>query len=147
MVYSKSVGIDDIDVSKASSLLANDSKLSQKLNLNLAQAHNGQRAFFNKDFPQAIREFYLIFEDTGRLEEMKYKNLRHAVSHIKLCSEDAVRDLRCNFHIPIQRGDDIDLNDAMIKKILGEEAGKLRNSAGFYLNRQLKKELEKEEAS
>nr|MDQ3970036.1 hypothetical protein [Thermoproteota archaeon] len=49
-------------------LLANDSKLSQELNLKLAQAHNGQRAFFIKDFPQAIREFYLIFEDTGRLE-------------------------------------------------------------------------------
>lgn len=58
MIYSKSVGIDEIDVSKASSLLANDSKLSQKMNVNLAHAHNRQRGFFNKDFPQAMREFY-----------------------------------------------------------------------------------------
>jgi hypothetical protein len=49
-VYSKSVGIDNIDVSKASSLLANDSPLNQELNMQLAHAHNGHRAFFNKHF-------------------------------------------------------------------------------------------------
>jgi hypothetical protein len=108
------IDIDSIDISKLSSLLDTDSKL----NLNLAHTHNGQRAFSNNDFPQGIREFYLIFGNTGRLEEMKYKNLRHAASHIKLSSEDAVRDLRGNFRIPIKRGDDIDLNDSKIKKFL-----------------------------
>jgi hypothetical protein len=54
--------------------------------MQLGHAHNGNRAFYNKDYPQAIREFYLIFEYTGCLEEINYRNLRHAVSHAKIDS-------------------------------------------------------------
>ncbi|MDQ3969191.1 MAG: hypothetical protein M3275_12445 [Thermoproteota archaeon] len=134
MVYSKSVGIDNIDISKLSSLLANESKL----NMQLAHAYNGQRAFFSKDFPQAIREFYLVFEYTGRSEEQKYKNLRHAISHVRLDNPDAINDLQINFGIPIQAKQEIDLNDQAIKEILGRHASELRRSVGFYLNVQLK---------
>jgi hypothetical protein len=135
--YLKSIGIDKIHISKLSSLLENH----PKLNMQLAHANNGERAFSNNDFPQAIREFYLIFEDTCRVEEMKYKNLRHAVSHIKLSSEDAIRDLRGNFRIPIKLNDDIDLNNPEIRKIIGVEAKKLREAVGYYLNGQLKNEI------
>ena len=72
---------------------------------------------------------------------MKYKNLRHAVSHIKLSNEDAIRDLRGNFRIPIKLNDDIDLNNPEIGKIIGVEAKKLREAVGYYLNGQLKSEI------
>jgi hypothetical protein len=133
----RSIGIDNIDISKLSSLLDSDSKLSMQL----AHAHNGQRAFFRNDFPHAIREFYLVFEYTGRPEDQKYKNLRHAVSHVRLCDPNAINDLQTNFSIPIQVGQELNVNDPQIKKILYNHTRELRDSVGFYLNGQLKNEL------
>lgn len=33
--------------------------------MQLGHAHNGHKAFIEKDYPQAIREYFLIFEKTG----------------------------------------------------------------------------------
>jgi hypothetical protein len=88
------------------------------LNMQLAHAHNGQRAFFSKDFPQAIREYFLIFEYTGCPEEIKYRNLRNAVSHVILDSTIAINELQTNFGINIQAKQELDVNDPGIKEIL-----------------------------
>jgi hypothetical protein len=133
----REISIKNIEISKLSSLLTNYSRLYMEL----GHAHNGHRAFHNNDYPQAIREFYLVFENTGRAEEFKYKNLRHVVSHNVISSPDAVRDLRAHFRIDIQQNKDIDLNNPEIKKRLEEAAQKLRDSIGLYIQEQLKKEL------
>ena len=74
--YLSPICLDKIDLSKLSSWLKNN---YSKLYMQLGHAHNGNRAFHNRDYPQAIREFYLIFEYSGCIEEIKYRNLRHAV--------------------------------------------------------------------
>jgi hypothetical protein len=111
--------------------------------MQLGHAHNWNRAFHNKDYPQAIREFYLIFEYTGCIEEIKYRNLRHAVSHAKIDSPKAVKDLDNNFGIKMKRGVELDLNKPSIKAILYKHTKELRKCVGLYLQEQLRVELSK----
>jgi hypothetical protein len=56
--YLKPISLDSIDLTKLCSELTKSSKLYMQL----GHAHNGHRAFFNKDHAQAIREFFLIFQ-------------------------------------------------------------------------------------
>jgi hypothetical protein len=114
-----------------------------KLYMQLAHAHNGHRAFHNKDYPQAIREFFLIFEKTGCIEDIKYRNLRHAVSHIRIDDQRAVDDLKYNFGITMRTGEELDVNKPEIKEILYKHTREFRHSVGLYLQEQLKNELEK----
>lgn len=137
--YLKPISLESIDLSKLSSLLSKSSKLYMQL----GHAHNGHRAFHNKDYPQAIREFYLIFEYTGCLEEAKYRNLRHAVSHAKIDSPKAVKDLDNNFHIKMKPGEELDVNKPRIKAILYKHTKEFRNSIGLYPQEQIRVELAK----
>jgi hypothetical protein len=109
----------------------------------LAHAHNGQKAFFRKDYPQAIREYFLIFEHSGRPEATKYRNLRNAVSHVKLDSPLARDDLKNNFGIILQIGQELDVDNPTIKQILEKYSRELRRDVGFYLQEQLTNELAK----
>jgi hypothetical protein len=133
------ISIQNIDLSKVSSLLTDYSKLYMQL----GHAHNGHRAFHNKDYPQAIREYFLIFEKTGRPEAEKYKSLRDAVSHVRIDKPHTINDLKTNFGITMQTGQELDVNDPEIKKGLYNHARTLRNSVGLYLQEQLKIELSK----
>lgn len=137
--WGRPISIQNIDISKLSSLLNNYSKLYMQL----GHAHNGHRAFLNRDYPQAIREYFLIFEYTGCTEEIKYRNLRHAVSHAKLDSQNAIDDLNNNFGIPLQKGQELDVNDPKIKEILYKHTREFRHSVGLYLQEQLRIELAK----
>lgn len=139
MEWLTDIGIDNIDIPKLSSLLYRSSKLTMQL----AHAYNGRKALTVKDYPQAIREFYLIFEDTGLDEDKKYANLRHAVSHVVLGCQDAVDDLNVNFGLPIEKDKELDLNDPKIKETLGRHAREFHHRVGLYLNGQLKSILAK----
>lgn len=138
--YLKPICLDSIDLSKLSSLLNNN---YSKLYMQLGHAHNGNRAFHNKDYPQAIREFYLIFEYTGCLEEINYRNLRHAVSHAKIDSLKAVNDLKNNFGIKMRPREELDVNKPRIKTILYKHTKEFREKVGVYLQEQLRIELAK----
>jgi hypothetical protein len=153
--YSISNGIDNnIDVSKSkmlSLLLANDSKMVRELKAKLAHAHKGNRAFSNGDYSQAIREYYLILENTDFQRKQIYKSLRDAVSHHELDVSKTIEKLKFCFGITIAKGEFLNVNNPEIKKILREEAGRLRESVWFYLIKQGKNEkvneLENEAAS
>ncbi|MDQ3837131.1 MAG: hypothetical protein M3270_09395 [Thermoproteota archaeon] len=137
--YLKPICLERIELSHLSSLLTKYSKLYMQL----GHAHNGYRAFFNKDYPQAIREFYLIFEYTGCIEGIKYRNLRNAVSHVRIDSSKAISDLKNNFGIKMKSGEDLDVNKPRIKAILYKHTRKFRESVGLYLLEQLRVELDK----
>jgi hypothetical protein len=137
--YLRDICLERIDISKLSSLLTKYSKLYMQL----GHAHNGNRAFHKKDYPQAIREFYLIFEYTGCIEKIKYRNLRHAVSHAKIDSPKAINDLKNNFRIKMKPGQELDVNKPRIKAILYKHTREFRHSVGLYLQEQLRIELEK----
>lgn len=139
MGWLNDIGINNIDIPKLSSLLYSSSKLTMQL----AHAYNGRKALIVKDYPQAIREFYLIFEYAGLDEDKKYANLRHAVSHVVLSSKDAVDDLNINFGLPIQKDKELDLNDPAIKETLGRHASEFYRRVGLYLNGQLRSILAK----
>ena|SRR5919112_995376 len=111
--------------------------------MQIGHAHNGHRAFFTKDYPQATREFYLIFEYTGCPEEVKYRNLRNVVSHARLDSQRAIDDLKINFRIRLQKGQEFDVNKPRIKAILYKHTREFRKSAGLYLQEQRRIELAK----
>jgi hypothetical protein len=137
--YLRPISLDNIYLSKLSSLLTKSSKLYMQL----GHAHNGHRAFFTKDYPQAIREFYLIFEYTGCPEEVKYRNLRNVVSRARLDSQRAIDDLKINFRIRLQKGQELDVNKPRIKAILYKHTKEFRKSVGLYLQEQLRIELAK----
>jgi hypothetical protein len=137
--YLRPISLRSIDLSKLSPLLTKYSKSYMQL----GHAHNGNRAFHNKDYPQAIREFFLIFEYTGCIQEIKYRNLRHAVSHVRIDDSRAINDLKNNFRIKMKAGEELDVNKPRIKAILHKHAGELRHSVGVYLQEQLRIELAK----
>jgi hypothetical protein len=137
----KPTSLERIELSNISSLLTKYSKLYMQL----GHAHNGNRAFFNKDYPQAIREFFLIFEYTGCIEEIKYRNLRNAVSHVRLDKPKAISDLKNNFRIKMKSGEELDVNKPRIKATLYKHTRKFRDSVGLYLQEQLRIELGKKE--
>jgi hypothetical protein len=109
--------------------------------MQLAHAHNGQKAFFRKDYPQAIREYFLIFEYSSLPEEGRYRNLRNAVSHVRLDSSLARDDLRNNFGIDLQIGQELDVDNPQIKQILSNHTQQFRNEVGLYLQDELRNEL------
>jgi hypothetical protein len=135
----RSISIENIDISKLSSLLNNYSKLYMQL----GHAHNGHRAFLNKDYTQAIREFFFIFEKTGSPEDIKYRSLRHAVSHVRLDDLKTLNELKTNFGIIMQPGQELDVNNPEIKEILYKHTREFRHSVGLYMQEQLKNELAK----
>lgn len=137
--YLKPINLERIELSQSSSLLTKYSKLY----IQLGHAHNGNRAFFNKDYPQAIREFYLIFENTGCIEDIKYRNLRHAVSHVRIDDPRAISDLKNNFGIKMKSGEELDVNKPRIRAILYKHTRKFRDNVGLYLQNQLRAELDK----
>lgn len=141
MPWLRPIGISNIDVSKAFALLADTSKSSQELNMKLVHAHNGQRALSNNDFPHAIREFYLVVENTSINDKDRYKTLRDAVSHYILDVDRTIKNLKKFFSITLAPGQSLDVNDPEIRKILADEAKKLREAVGYYLNGQLKNEI------
>ena len=133
------INIASIDISKLYSLLNNYSKLYMQL----GHAHNGHKAFIEKDYPQAIREYFLIFEKTGSPVDIKYRSLRHAVSHVRLDVPNTLNELITNFGITLQTGQELDVNDPTIMEILYKHTRELRHSVGLYLQEQLKNELAK----
>jgi hypothetical protein len=137
--YLKPISLERIDLSKLSSLLTKYSKLYMQL----GHAHNGNRAFFDKDYPQAIREYFLVFEYSRRPEAKKYKNLRHAVSHAKIGSPTAINDLRNNFGIKMKPGKELDVNNPRVMAILYKHTREFRHSVGLYLQKRLNVQLGK----
>jgi hypothetical protein len=137
--YLKPTNLTRVELSNLSPLLTKYSKLYMQL----GHAHNGYRAFFNKDYPQAIREFYLIFEKTGCIEDTKYRNLRNAVSHVRIDDSRAISDLKNNFGIKMKRGEELDVNKPKIKTILYKHTRMFKESVGLYLQEQLRIELDK----
>jgi hypothetical protein len=135
----REISIKHVDLSKLSSLLQSHSKLCMQL----AHAHNGHRAFLNKDYPQAIREYFLIFEETGRNEETWYRSLRNAVSHVQLDKHNTLNELQTNFGITLQKGQGLDVDNPQIKQILYEKIRQFQREVGLYLQDQLKIELAK----
>lgn len=106
--------------------------------MQFAHIHNGNRAIHNKDYTQAIREYFLIVEYTGHPMATKYRNLRHAVSHVRLNKKAAIKDLQLNFKLPIKWKKELDVNDPKVKKILQRHAAEFKKDASLYLNNQLK---------
>ena len=72
----------------------------------------GHDAFQNNSFDQAIGWFYKIIEDDGSFvaESEKYKPLRHAVSHKRLCSPDAIGKLQQEFFLSVNSDGYLDFN-------------------------------------
>jgi hypothetical protein len=135
--WNRPITITHIDLARLASLLHTHSKLY----LQFAHAHNGQKAFFRRDYPQAIREYFLIFENSDRQEETRYRNLRNAVSHVRLDSKPARDDLRNNFGIDLQIGQELDVDNPQIREILLNHTRRFRDDVGDYLQEQLREEL------
>jgi len=95
-------------------------------NLSLAHFAYGQRALNEKNYPEAIREFYLTIEDSGITEEIKYKKLRNAVSHKIICDHNSPEILDREFNIQLPEGGSLDITDPKIDGILEKESKNLR---------------------
>jgi hypothetical protein len=124
----------DLDVRKLAPLLGSDSKLNQCL----AHYQDGLKSLLDNDFPQSIKDFFLIIENTGIPEEVRYKSLRDAVSHNMLEHKNTLEALKNEFGIPLKKGEYLNINVPNIQAILETEAGKLRNVTRNYLSSYLK---------
>jgi hypothetical protein len=56
---------------------------------------------------------------------------------------DTLNELKTNFNIDLQSGQELDVNDPKIKQILYTHTKELRQKVGLYLQEQLKNELAK----
>jgi len=119
----------DFTNSVFNNLISNDSKKSQSI----AHFASGIKFIEAHSYEQAIREFFLVIENSGLPEENKYGPLRNAVSHEKL---DKVRTIQglSNFNIQINRGGYLDVTDPHIREILKIEAENLRRIADNYIS-------------
>jgi hypothetical protein len=113
-----------------------DNLISQKSKENLQISHfsNGQKALNDNNYSEAIREFFLVIENSDTTEEITYRPLRHAVSHEKLTGADTIRDLNSNFGLSWQIGDSLDPTDPRVEDFLRKEARNLREIAWRHIN-------------
>ena len=106
---------------------------SSKGNLQLAHFASGQKALNGENYDEAIREFFLVIENSGTSDETKYKPLRNAVSHEELYPS-TVSALNANFNLNVLAGGHLDITDPQVDDILGQEAKKIRDIAWHYIN-------------
>lgn len=124
-----------LDITTLFSLLDSDSPLNQRL----AHAQNGLKSLLDNDFPQAIKDFFLVIEGTNLVKEAKYKCLRDAVSHIKLDAKRTLDGLKKEFGIDLKTGEHLNVNDPDIQDLLETEARKLSEIARNYIEGEIKK--------
>jgi len=101
--------------------------------LQLAHCASGQRALNDENFNEAIREFFLVIENSGTPEVTKYRPLRNAVSH-EILREPTVSNLNTNFGLNVSAGGSLDITDPVIEGLLRTEANKLREIAWCHIN-------------
>jgi len=104
-----------------------------KLSLQFQYLHQARQSLRKNNFAQAIRDLFLIIENTEINEEAKYKSLRNAVSHEKINSKNDIDNLSYNFGIKMERGTNLDVNNPEIQKILEKEANNLLDIIIKYL--------------
>ena len=108
---------------------------SSKENLQLAHSASGQKALNGENYDEAIREFFLVIENSGITDEAKYKPLRDAVSHERLDNVSTVSTLNANFNLNVRVGGYLDITDPQVEDVLRQEARKIRDIAWYHINR------------
>jgi len=111
-------------------LISNPSKENQQL----AHFASGQKASDDKNYDEAIREFFLVIENSGITDETKYKPLRDAVSHVRLDNTSTVLNLNTNFNLNVSVGGYLDITDPQVDDILRIETRKIREIAWHHIN-------------
>lgn len=104
----------------------------------LAHYQNGLKSLLDNDFSQAIKDFFLIIENTGIPEEIRYKSLRDTISHKQLTAPKTLDALRKEYGIDLKKGEYLNINDSAIQATLEIEAGKLRDITRNYINSSLR---------
>jgi hypothetical protein len=120
----------DLDIKELSSLLDSDSPLNQCF----AHYHDGIKSLLDNDFSQAVKDFFLIIENSGIQEAVRYQSLRDAVNHNRLDSDKTLEALRTNFEITIKKREYLNINDPSIQEILETEARKLKEITQKFIN-------------
>jgi len=124
--------LNDLDLTNQDlyNLISNSSKENQQL----AHFASGQKALNDNNYDEAIREFFLVIENSGTTDETKYRPLRHAVSHERLDDESTVTNLNTTFNFNVSVGGYLDITDPQVDDILRQEARKIRDIAWHHIN-------------
>lgn len=109
-----------------------------QINQHLYNYQNGLKAFQEKDFSIAIKEFFIIIENQNLYDIKKYRSLRHAVSHEKLNDPNTISELN-KIGILIKKGDYLDTSNSNIEKILEQETRNLLNIVKPFVENELEK--------
>ncbi len=127
--------LNDLDLSNQNlySLISNSSRVNLQLALQLAHFASGQKALNDKNYDEAIRDFFLVIENSGTPDKTRYKPLRNAVSHEELYSS-TVSALNANFELNVSVGGYLDITDPQVDDILRIEARKIRDISWHYIN-------------
>lgn len=127
--------LNDLDLSNSN--LENLLSQTSKENLQLAHLASGQKALNDSNYPEAIREFFLVIENSGIPEEVTYRPLRHAVSHERLDSANTVASLNANFGLSWNVGDSLDPTDPNVDDFLRQESKNLREISWHHIYRSI----------
>ena len=124
--------LNDLDLTNQNlyNLISNPSKENQQL----SHFASGQKALDDKNYDEAIREFFLVIENSGITDETKYRPLRHAVSHERLDDPSTVSALNANFNLNVRVGGYLDITDPQVEDVLRQEARKIRDIAWHHIN-------------
>lgn len=137
-VLTKLINLDMTD-GQIVNLLNNDSRENQQL----AHFANGQRAFDDDNYGDAIKEFYQVIEYENLSHLEKYKYLRHGVSHAELSDSITIDKLKTEFNIVCienpnsiltPKGKYVDITSPEVQDILEKQAGLLRQEAIRFID-------------
>lgn len=107
-----------------------------QINQHLYYYQNGLKAFKERDFPIAIKEFFIIIENQNLPDIKKYRALRNAVSHEVLNKMNTISELN-NIGIQIKPGNYLNTNNPEIEIILKREASTLMSIAKQFVENEL----------
>jgi len=139
---SKSFSSDALLI-KSFDLDLTDSKITNIINDNnpiltqqIADAISGIKAYDDKNYKDAIRNFWMSIENENLQLPKNYKSLRHGLSHTEITSAKVENDLTNDFKLVLKtktnsthspQGIYIDLNNSKNREILREEATFLKD--------------------
>ena len=125
----------DLNGSKIKKLIDNDNPI---LNRQTSYLMNGIKAYDDKNFSDAIKNFWLAIENEKHSLKLNYKDLRDVLSHSEINNEQAISRLKKNFGLRFnekknytkdEKGWYIDTNDPVNQNIIKEHARILKSKA------------------
>lgn len=142
VILSKKIDLDLTNSNLSEVINNSDPTITQKI----ADAVAGFQAYEDKNFKDAIRNFWLVIENENLNLPKNYKSLRDGLSHSEITYPNVIADLQNDFHLNCKTkinstknppGVYVDTNDLNNRQIIRQEAAFLSEQVIKFLSSRL----------